>query len=150
MCRVGYFITKALNKFAAGIEASAGAGLGSVSAQIAVSPSGAAGYVLTFAAPAAVTGDGTYAWLTPSTKGAGFLADSQFGVSSATDPSQLAGPGVDASASLAAGLGVGADSSLSIGNSFLYQFNITLGFGAGGRGSAGAMTNTTVIPFCKD
>jgi hypothetical protein len=141
----------------AGVGASAGVGFGkglglygSVSAQIAVSPSGAAGYVLTFAAPAAVTGGGTYAWLTPSTKGAGFLTGSQFGFSNATDPSQLDGPGVDASASLAAGLGIGADASVSIANSLLYQLNVTLGFGAGGRGSAGAITNTTVIPFCKD
>jgi RHS repeat-associated protein len=141
----------------AGLGASAGAGFGkglglygSVSAQIAVSPSGAAGYVLTFAAPAAVSGVGTYGWLTASTKGAGFLAGSQFGISNATNPSQLAGPGVDASASLAAGLGIGGDASVSIGNSALYQLNVTLGFGAGGRGSAGALTNTTVIPFCKE
>jgi hypothetical protein len=103
-----------------GVGGSAGAGLGkgfgfygTGSVQIAVSPSGSAAYVITYAAPGA-----TYAWLTPSTKGTGILGGSQFGFSNATDPSQLAGPGVDASGSLAAGLGIGVDSSLSIGGSF--------------------------------
>jgi hypothetical protein len=46
--------------------------------------------------------------------------------------------------------GIGADASFSVGDSLLYQVNVTLGFGLGGRGSAGAATNTTVIPFCKE
>lgn len=43
------------------------------SVQIAVSPNGNAAYVMTFAAPAAITAAGTYAWVTPSTKGIGYL-----------------------------------------------------------------------------
>jgi hypothetical protein len=123
---------------------------GAASVQIAVSPNGNAAYVITFGAPATVTGTGTYMWLTQSTKGAGIVGGSQFGFSNATDPSQLAGPGVDASGSLAAGLGIGVDSSVSIGGNFPYTFNVTLGFGAGGRGSAGAATNTTVVPICHN
>jgi hypothetical protein len=57
-------------------------------------------------------------WLTPSTKGAGIVGGSQFSFSNAKDPSQLAGPGVNASGSLAAGLGIGGDASLSIGGTF--------------------------------
>jgi hypothetical protein len=116
--------------------------------QIAVSPNGNAAYIITWAAPASVTGAGTYMWLTPSTKGAGTLGGSQFGFSNATDPSQLAGPGADASGSLAAGVGIGVDSSVSMGGN--YTFNVTLGFGAGGRGSAGAKTSTTVVPICHN
>jgi hypothetical protein len=121
---------------------------GSASVQIAVSPNGNAAYIITWAAPASVTGAGTYMWLTPSTKGAGTLGGSQFGFSNATDPSQLAGPGADASGSLAAGVGIGVDSSVSMGGN--YTFNVTLGFGAGGRGSAGAKTSTTVVPICHN
>ncbi len=100
-----------------GLGTSGGIGLGkgmgmygSASVQIAVSPSGSAAYVMTYAAPAVFTGaSGTYAWLTPSTKGAGFLAGAQFGFSNVTDPSQLSGPGVDASFSMADGIGIGVD-----------------------------------------
>jgi YD repeat-containing protein len=123
---------------------------GTASVQIAVSPNGNAAYVITFASPAIVSGTGTYMWVTPSTKGAGILGGSQFGFSNATDSSQLAGSGVDASGSLAAGLGIGVDSSVSIGGNLPYTFNVTLGFGAGGRGSAGAATNTTVVPICHN
>ncbi|HXJ42782.1 MAG TPA: RHS repeat-associated core domain-containing protein, partial [Bryobacteraceae bacterium] len=141
-----------------GLGISGGAGFGkglglygSGSVQIAVSPSGAAAYVITHALPAAITGAGsTYVWLTPSTKGAGFLGGSQFGLSNASDPSQLEGPGIDASASLAAGIGIGADASLSIGGGFPYQVNFTLGGGLGGRAGAGAATNTIVVPICHN
>jgi RHS repeat-associated protein len=136
----------------AGLGASGGAGLGkgigvygSASAQIAVSPNGNAAYALTFAAPASVSGAGTYAWVTPSTKGFGFLGGAQFGVSNVSDPSQLAGPSYDASTSAAAGVGMGGDLSAGDGS---WQFNITLGFGIGGRGSAGARTYTAVVPIC--
>jgi RHS repeat-associated protein len=141
----------------AGVGASGGVGFGkgwgmygAGSAQIAVSPSGSTAYVVTFAAPAATTGTGSYLWITPSTKGAGSLAGSQFGYSNAKDPSELAGHGVDASGSLGAGLGIGIDSSISIGGNYPYTTNVTLGFGAGGRGSAGAMTYTTVTPICHN
>jgi hypothetical protein len=123
---------------------------GSVSAQIAVSPSGARGYLLTFAAPAVVTGVGTYPYITPATKGAGFLGGSQFGFSNAKDPSELSGPGINASGSMADGLGIGIDGSVSIGETFPYTINVTLGFGAGGRGGAGAMTHTVYIPICRN
>ena len=136
----------------AGLGASGGAGFGkgigiygSTSAQIAVSPNGNAAYALTFSAPASVTGTGTYAWVTPSTKGIGFLGGAQFGVANVFDPLQLKGPSYDASTSAAAGIGIGFD--LSAGDSS-WQFNITLGFGVGGRGSAGARTYTAVIPIC--
>jgi len=140
-----------------GLGGSGGAGFGkgfgmygSVSVQIAVSPNGNAAYVITFAAPASVTGAGTYMWLTPSTKGGGIVGGAQFGFSNATDPSQLKGPGIDASGSLAAGLGIGADLSVSLGGNFPSTFNVTLGFGAGGHGSAGAKTNTVVLPICHN
>jgi hypothetical protein len=71
-------------------------------------------------------------WVTPSTKGLGVLGGSQFGVSNVSDPSQLAGPSIDVSASAAAGIGIGGDLAVGDGS---WQFNITLGFGAGGRGS---------------
>jgi hypothetical protein len=139
----------------AGLGASGGVGFGkavgiygSASAQIAVSPNGNAAYVLTFAAPKAVTAVGTYPYVTLSgPKGIGFLAGSQLGFSNATDPSQLEGRGVDASASLAAGLGIGGD--VSLGSDGIYQANVTIGGGAGGRGGAGAITNTTVVPICR-
>jgi len=83
----------------------------------------------------------------PSTKGFGALGGSQFGFSNATDPSQLAGNAVDASASVAAGIGIGGDVSTS---GDIHQANVTLGFGLAGRGSAGAVTNTIVIPFCHE
>jgi hypothetical protein len=85
----------------AGLGGSGGAGLGkgfgfygTASAQIAISPSGSAAYVVTYGAPAV-----TYPWITPSTKGAGVLRGSLFGFSNATDPSQLSGAGLDASGS---------------------------------------------------
>jgi RHS repeat-associated protein len=138
----------------AGLGTSGGAGFGkgvgmygSVSAQIAVSPNGNAAYVISWSAPAAVTGTGTYLWLTPSTKGAGILGGSQFGFSNATNPSDLASPAIDASFSGAAGLGIGADGST---DGTTWAVNVTLGFGLGGRGSAGAATHTTVIPICHN
>jgi hypothetical protein len=118
---------------------------GSVSVQIGVSPNGNAAYVITAAAPASITGAGSYAWVTPSTKGFGLLGGSQFGISNVSDVSQLAGPSLDASTSVAAGIGLGGDLSVGDGS---WQFNITLGFGLGGRGSAGARTNTSVFPIC--
>ena len=134
----------------AGLGGSGGAGLGkgfgfyaTGSAQIAVSPSGKAAYVITYGAPGV-----TYPWITPASKGSGVLGGPEFGVSNATDPSQLAGLGADGSGSLAAGLGLGGDLSVSIGGSFPWTFNATLGFGGGGRSSAGGLTNTVVIPFC--
>ena len=136
----------------AGVGVSGGAGLGkgigiygSASVQIAVSPNGNAAYAITFAAPAHITGTGTYAFVTPTTKGFGFLGGAQFGVSNVSDPSQLAGPGFDASGSLAAGIGIGGDASSGDGT---WQLNVTLGFGLGGRGSAGANTYTAVVPIC--
>ena len=102
-----------------------------------MSPSGSAAYVITYAVPASVTGTGTYAWLTPSTKGSGVVGGSQFGISNATDPSQLSRPGVSGSGSLALFFGIGVDSSVSIGGKFPSQFNVTLGFGMSGRRAAG-------------
>jgi hypothetical protein len=87
-------------------------------------------------------------WLTASTKGAGALIGSQFGLSNAADPSQLEGWAFDASATVADGVGFGGDISLS--PTGVYQATLTAGFGAGGRGSAGAATNTNVIPICKN
>jgi RHS repeat-associated protein len=142
-----------------GIGGSAGVGFGkgvgaygSISAQIAVSPNGNAAYVLSFSAPAIIAGQdtpGVLPYVVPSTKGAGVLGGAQFGLSNATDPSQLAGPSVDASFSSADGVGIGGDFSLSTGAPYPWQGNVTLGFGLGGRGAAGAITNTTVIPICK-
>jgi RHS repeat-associated protein len=155
--RFGIAIQAAAAKFwnktlLAGLGGSAGVGFGkgigiygSAAVQIAVSPSGSAAYVITFAVPATGTSQGTYAWLTPSTKGFGALGGAQFGFSNVTDPSQLSGKGVDISGSLAAFLGIGGD--ISFGSS-TYEVNVTLGFGAGGRGGAGAVTNTLVIPIC--
>jgi RHS repeat-associated protein len=101
------------------LGASAGVGIarklgiyGALSVQIAVSPSGVAAYVITWAAPAfAATGGGTYMWLTASTKGAGALIGSQFGLSNAADTSQLEGWAFDASATVADGVGFGGDIS---------------------------------------
>ena len=138
-----------------GLGGSGGAGfgkgigaVGSLSAQIAVSPNGNAAYLITSSAPAAVAGPlGTYPAVTPSTKGLSILGGPQFGFSNATDPSQLGGTSIDASGSIAAGIGIGGDASLGAGGT--YQATVTLGFGAGGRGSAGALTNTTVVPICR-
>jgi len=142
-----------------GIGGSAGAGVGkgwgiygNVSAQIAVSPNGNAAYVLSISAPAILAGQdtpGVLPYIVPSTKGFGLLGGSQFGLSNAIDPSQLAGTSVDASGSLAAGLGIGGDFSVSTSAPYPVTGNVTLGFGLGGRGSAGAVTNTAVIPICS-
>jgi hypothetical protein len=137
----------------AGLGGSGGAGFGkgmgmygSLSVQIAVSPNGNAAYVISGSAPAAVTGTGTYMWITPSTDGAGVLGGPQFGFSNATDPSELSGSALDGSASMAAGFGIGGDVST---DGSTYVANLTLGFGVGGRGSAGAATHTIIIPFCR-
>ena len=121
---------------------------GSASVQIAVSPNGNAAYVISFTAPAGVTGQGTpFPWATPTSGGKGVLFGAEFGASNATDPSQLAGGAVDVSGSFADGIGIGGDLST---NGSISQGNVTLGFGVGGRGGAGAATHTMVIPFCHE
>jgi hypothetical protein len=75
------------------------------------------------------------------------VAGSQFGLSNAADPSELSGKASDFSLSGAAGYGFGVDASGNTGSN-IWQLNVTGGIGGGGRGSAGQVTDTTVIPFC--
>ena len=136
-----------------GLGASAGVGFGKgigiyggASAQLVVTPAGAAGLQVTFTAPAALTGHGTYGLVTLQSAGAGYLGGAQFSFSNAQNLSQMGGPAVDVSGSMAAGLGIGGD--VAFGEGGVYQATTTIGFGAGGRGGAGAVTNSWVIPSC--
>ena len=92
----------------------------------------------------------TASYFSAGTTGSGALFGLQFSASNARTIGDLAGGGVDAGGVLADGLGFGGDVSLgSSGNRLISQGTFTFGFGAGGKGAAGVLTQTVVTPFCQ-
>jgi RHS repeat-associated protein len=125
-----------------GLSGSAGAGYvmgvaGAGSGYLVVSPNGDAAFVFSL---------GSTPGMGP-VSGPGVLGGPSILQSNATSPQQLGGPSVSVGASFAAGLGGGAD--MSVGQGGTITTTATVGFGAGGKGSAGVLSNSTVIPVCK-
>ncbi len=113
-----------------------------VSMQFVASPDGTVGKQFSYT-------PNTTSYFSAGTTGWGALFGLQFSASNARTIGDLAGGGVDFSAMAADGVGVGTD--VSIGNNgdrVITQGTLTVGFGTGGKGAAGVLTQTMITPFC--
>jgi hypothetical protein len=113
-----------------------------VSMQFVAAPDGSVGKQFTYT-------PNTNSYFSAGTTGYGGLYGLQFSGSNASTIKDLEGGGVDFGGTIADGLGGGAD--VSFGSSdgrVIVQGNLTLGFGFGGKGAAGVLTQTVITPLC--
>ena len=114
-----------------------------ISMQFVAPPDGTFGKQLSYTPNSA-------SYFSAGTTGYGGLLGLQFSVSNAHTINDLVGGGVDAGGMIARGLGFGGDVSVgSSGGRVIYQGNGTFGFGFGGKGSAGVLTQTVITLFCQ-
>jgi len=89
-------------------------------------------------------------YFSAGTTGYGGVFGLQFSASNARTIGDLHGGSVDAGGMIADGLGIGSDVSVgSSGGRVITQGIVTFGFGLGGKGAAGVLTQTTITPFCQ-
>ena len=114
-----------------------------VSMQFVAAPDGTVGKQLSYTPNSA-------SYFSAGTTGYGGLFGLQFSGSNAKTIGDLEGGGVDFGGMVADGLGIGGD--VAFGNSdgrVIYQGTLTLGFGFGGKGAAGVLTQTSITPICQ-
>ena len=115
----------------------------SLSMRFVAAPDGTVGKATTY-----TPNDASY--ISGGTTGFGGLFGLQLSGSNAGTIGDLSGNGVDFGRQYAYDLGAGVDVNFgSNGSRVIWQTTLTLGFGAGGKGSAGVLTQTMVTPFCQ-
>jgi RHS repeat-associated protein len=115
----------------------------SISMQFVAAPDGTIGKQFSYTPNSA-------SYFSAGTTGYGGVFGLQFSASNARTISDLHGGSVDAEGMIADGLGIGSDVSVgSSGGRVITQGTVTFGFGLGGKGAAGVLTQTTITPFCQ-
>jgi RHS repeat-associated protein len=127
-----------------GLSGSAGAGngigyAGGLSGYLAVGPNGDAAFVFT-------VGSVPVFGPVKAVGGWGGLFGPSVLISTAGNPQQLGGLGMSGGTTWGALFGGGAEVSIGSGAA---SFSLSAGFSGGGQGHAGVITNTRVIPVCR-